>query len=87
MVPVKNQGELRWCPGLFYEKGLERGTLTISQRTFAEKLAQEYISWGYKTPMSASVNPEDSIENEQVTIFPFGQRRTGGVFDVAGKSE
>ena len=31
MVPVKNLGELRWYSGLYYERDLEEGTLTVSQ--------------------------------------------------------
>ena len=41
MVPVKNLGELRWYSGLYYERDLEAGTLSVSQQTFAEDLAQK----------------------------------------------
>ena len=42
LVPVKNLGELRWCSGCFYKRDWEKGVLTISQQTFAERLANEY---------------------------------------------
>ena len=38
MVLVKNLGELRWYGGCHYTREPEMGTLTISQKTFADEL-------------------------------------------------
>ncbi|CAN0053408.1 unnamed protein product [Pylaiella littoralis] len=58
-VLVKNLGELRWYSGCFYEKDLERGKLTISQKTYAEELAAEYdVEWGRNIPMPVSMKLE-----------------------------
>ena len=37
MVPVKNLGELRWYGGCHYTREREMGTLTISQKMFADE--------------------------------------------------
>ena len=42
VVPGKNLGELRWYSGLYYERDLGEGTLTVSQQTFAQDLAKKY---------------------------------------------
>ena len=42
MVPVKNLGELRWYGGCHYTREREMGTLTISQKTFADELVKKY---------------------------------------------
>ena len=43
MVPVKNLGELRWYGGCHYTtREREMGTLTISQKTFADELVKTY---------------------------------------------
>ena len=42
MVPVKNLGDLRWYSGLYYERDIDRGTIKISQQTYAEELAKDY---------------------------------------------
>ena len=40
MVPVKNLGELRWYGGCHYTREREMGTLTISQKPFADELVK-----------------------------------------------
>ena len=42
MVPVKNLGELRWYGGCHYTREREMGTLTISQKTFADELMKKF---------------------------------------------
>ena len=39
-IPVKNLGELKWYGGCRYSRDRERGTLTISQQSFAEELVK-----------------------------------------------
>ena len=72
MVPVKNLGELRWYSGLYYERDLKAGTLSVSQQTFAEDLAQKYnVSWGSRTPMGTSVKLNEFSDGDPVITFPF----------------
>ena len=41
-IPVKNLlGELKWYGGCRYSTDRERGTLTISQQSFAEELVKK----------------------------------------------
>ena len=42
MVPVKNLGELRWYGDGHYTREREMGTLTISQKTFANELVKTF---------------------------------------------
>ena len=42
MVPVKYLGELRWYGGCHYTREREMGTLTISQKTFADESVKNY---------------------------------------------
>ena len=42
MVPVKNLGELRWYGGCHYTREREMGTLTISQKIFADELVKTF---------------------------------------------
>ena len=42
MVPVKNFGELRWYGGCHYTREREMGTLTISQKKFADELVKRF---------------------------------------------
>ena len=66
MVPVKNLGDLRWYSGLHYERDIERGTIKISQQTYAEELAKEYGGEkGKSIPMSASVKLEELSEGSR----------------------
>ena len=41
-IPVKNLGELKWYGGCRYSRDRERGTLTISQQSFAEELVKKF---------------------------------------------
>ena len=43
MVPIKNLGELRWYGGCHYTREREMGTLTISQKTFADELVENVL--------------------------------------------
>ena len=72
LIPVKNLGEVRWYSGLHHERGWEKGTLSISQQTFAEELAQEYqIENGKIIPMGLGVNLDDFQQDEESTRLPF----------------
>ena len=41
LLPVKNLGKLRWLGGCHYTRDREVGTLTISQKTFADGLVRK----------------------------------------------
>ena len=41
-VPVKNLGDILRFRGCYYSRDRERGTLTISQKTFADELVRKY---------------------------------------------
>ena len=72
MVPVKNLGVLRWYSGSFYERDWEKGTLKISQQTFAEQLADEYgIEYGRGVQISIGTKLADFDKNEASRNWPF----------------
>ena len=43
MVPVKSLGELRWYGGYHYTREREMGTLTISQKPFADESVEKVL--------------------------------------------
>eukprot|EP00904_Undaria_pinnatifida_P006166 jgi/Undpi1/267/HiC_scaffold_1.g00263.m1 len=72
MVPVKNLGQLRWYSRRFYDRDWEKGTLKISQQTFAEQLADEYgIEYGRSVPLSIGTKLADFDKNEASGNWPF----------------
>ena len=42
LVPVKSLGELRWYVGCHYSREREMGTLSVSQKTFADELVKRF---------------------------------------------
>ena len=60
MVSVKNLGELRWCGGCHYTREREMGTLTISQKTFADELVK----------LRVGIKLEEFNEDEMVENWP-----------------
>ena len=72
MVPVKNLGDLRWYKKCFYEGDWERGTITISQSSFAEELARTYgVESGRRTPLPVGVKLAEYDEREETVSHPF----------------
>ena len=43
MVPINNLGELRWYGGWHHTPEREMGTLTMSQKTFADELVKKNV--------------------------------------------
>ena len=41
-IPFKNLGDLKWYGGCRYSRDRKRGTLTISQQSFAEELVKKF---------------------------------------------
>ena len=72
MVPVKNLGELRWYGGRHYTREREMGTLTISQKTFADELLKKFcVTSTQSVPLRIGVKLEKFNEDEKVENWPF----------------
>ena len=72
MVPVKNLGELRWYGGWHYTREREMGTLTISQKTFADELVKKYsVTSTQSVPLRVGIKLEEFNEDEMVENWPF----------------
>ena len=72
MVPVKNLGELRWYGGCHYTCEREMGTLTISQKTFADELVIKFcVTFTQSIPLRVGVKLEEFDEDEKVENWLF----------------
>ena len=72
MVPVKTLGELRWYGGCHYTQEREMGTLTISQKPFADELVKTFCVTSTKSfPLRVGVKLETFDEDERVENWPF----------------
>ena len=72
MVSVKNLGELRWYGGCHYTREREMGTLTISQKTFADELVKKYsVTFTQIVPLRVGIKLEEFNEDEMVENWPF----------------
>ena len=68
MVPIKNLGELRWYRGCHYTREREMGTLTISQKTFADELVKTFcVASTQSVPLRVGVKLEE-FNNEDERI-------------------
>ena len=72
MVPVKNLGKLRWYGGCHYTHEREMGTLTISQKTFADELVKKFCGTSTQSvSLRVGVKLEEFDEDEKVENWPF----------------
>ena len=72
MVPVKNLSEVRWYGGCHYTREREMGTLTISQKMFADALVKTFCVASTKSvPLRVGVKLEDFDEDGRVEKRPF----------------
>ena len=71
MIPVKNLGELRWYGGYHYSRNRERGTLTISQQSFAEELGKKFGVTNERNVPLRDVKLEEFDECEETENWPF----------------
>ena len=74
MVPVKNLGELRWYGGCHHTREREMGTLTISQKTFADELfivKKFCVISTQSVPLRVGVKLKEFNEDERVENWPF----------------
>ena len=72
-IPVKNLGDLKWYGGCRYSRDRKRGTLTISQQSFAEELVKKFrVTSVQRVPLKIGVNKlEEFDENEETESWPF----------------
>ena len=67
MILVNNLGELIWYGGCHCTREREMGTLTISQKTFADELVKKFCTTSTKSvPLRVGVKPEEFDEDERV---------------------
>ena len=72
IVPVKNLGELRWYGGCHYRLEQEMGTLTISQKTFADELVKKFcVAFTQSVPFRVGVKLEEFDKDERVEKWPY----------------
>ena len=72
MVPVKNLGELKWYGGCHYIRKREMGTLTISQKRFADELVRKVcVSSTKSVPLRVGAELEEFDEEKRVENWPF----------------
>ena len=72
LVPVNNLSELRWCAGCRFVGDLDAGTLTISQRAFAESTGAKFgVCSGRITPLPTGLKLEEFDSNEPESDWPF----------------
>ena len=71
-IPVKNQGELKWHGGCLYSRDRERGTLTISQQSFAEELVKKSrLTSVQRVPLRVEVKLKEFDEDEETESWSF----------------
>ena len=62
-IPVKNLGDLKWYGGCRYSRDRKRGTLTISQQSFAEELVKKFrVTSVQSVPLKVGVKLEEFDE-------------------------
>ena len=70
--PSKNLSELRWYGGCHYTREREMGILTISQKTLADELVNNYcVTSTQSVPLRVGVKLEEFNEDEMVENWPF----------------
>lgn len=75
--PTKHLGELTWCAGYAIEREWTRGTLTISQETYVDRILERFdITIVAFTPESFSTSP--TVEKEKETKEDFLYREAVG---------
>ena len=73
IIPVKNLlGDLKWYGGCRYPRDRKRGTLTISQQSFAEELVKKFrVTSVQSVPLKVGVKLEEVDEDEETESWPF----------------
>ena len=82
-IPVKNLGDLKWYGGCRYSRDRKRGTLTISQQSFAEELVKKFrVTSVQSVLLKVGVKLEELDENEETESWPF-RELVGGLIWLA----
>ena len=82
-IPVKNLGDLKRYGGCRYSRDRKRGTLTISQQSFAEELVKKFrVTFIQSVPLKVGVKLEEFDENEGTESWPF-RKLVGGLMWLA----
>ena len=78
-IPVKNLGDLKWYGGCRYSRDRkQRGTLTISQQSFAEESVKKFrVTSVRSVPLKVGVKLEEFDENEETESWPFRELGDG----------
>ena len=71
-IPVKNLGELKWYGGCRYSRDPQRGTLTISQQSFAEELVNKFdVTYVKNVPFRVELKLDEFDVYEETENRPF----------------
>ena len=85
-IPVKKLGKLKWYGGCRYSRDRERGTLTISQQSFAEELVNKFgVTSVQNVPLRVGLKLEEFDEDEETESWPF-REFVGGLMWLATSS-
>ena len=72
IISVKNLGDLKWYGGCRYSRDRKRGTLTISQQSFAEEVVKKFRVTSLQSgPLKVGVKLEEFDEDEETESLPF----------------
>ena len=72
MIPIKHLGDLKWYGGCHYSRDRDKGTLTISQKNFAEELVKKYhVTSKQNVPLRVSTKLDEFSEDEETKNWPF----------------
>ena len=81
-IPVENRVDLKWYGGWRYSRDCKRGTLTISQQSFAEELVKKFpVTSVQSVPLRVGVKLEE-FDDEETESLPF-RERVGGLMWLA----
>ena len=82
-IPVKNLGELKWYGGCRYLRNRKRGTLTISQQSFARELVNKFDMTSVQNiPLRVELKLDEFDVDEKTENRPF-RKLVGGLMWLA----
>ena len=71
-IPVKNLGDLKWYGECRFSRDRKKGTLTISQQSFAEELVKKFrVTSVQSVPLKVGVKLEGFDEDEETESWSF----------------
>ena len=71
-IPVKNLGDLKWYGGCRYSRDPKRGTLTISQLSFAKELVKKFRATSVQSvPPKVGAKLDEFDEDDETESLPF----------------